>query len=185
MVVERFAILAVCTANICRSPMIEALLRARLDETRFEVASAGVRGWDRKPMDATAQQELARLGHSGETFRSHPIAPYLIDSADLILTATRAHRSDVLAMRPQALRRTFTLVELAALAGLVEATEPRELVAQAALRRSLAPADTDIADPYRRGPEVHRAVADQIAESVRTLADRLNAMRSEDVGVQR
>ena len=42
MTTHRFAILAVCTANICRSPMIEALLRARLDDDKFEVASAGV-----------------------------------------------------------------------------------------------------------------------------------------------
>jgi protein-tyrosine phosphatase len=47
MTAHRFAILAVCTANICRSPMMEALLRARLDPRQFEVASAGVKGWDR------------------------------------------------------------------------------------------------------------------------------------------
>lgn len=179
MASDRFAILAVCTANICRSPLMEALLRGRLDAGRFEVASAGVRGWDRQPMDSMAKLELVRLGHSAEAFRSHAIDSYLVDSADLILTATRAHRSDVLAMNPQALRRSFTLVEFAALTGLVDADDPRSLVAQAALRRSLAPADTDIADPYRRGPDVHRAVADRIAESVEIVADRLNALDPE------
>lgn len=173
---RRFAILAVCTANICRSPMIEALLRAELDDTRFEVASAGVQGWDRKPMDSMAAMELMRLGQSATTFRSHAIDSYLVDSADLILTATRAHRSDVLAMNPQALRRSFTLVEFAALCGIVDADTPRQLVAQAAVRRSLAPAKADIGDPYRRGPEVHRMIADQIAEAVTTVSTRLNAL---------
>lgn len=174
----RFAILAVCTANICRSPLMEVLLRSQLDPTRFEVASAGVRGWDRQPMDTMARMELLRLGHSAETFQSHAIDSYLVDSADLILTATRAHRSDVLALNPQALRRTFTLVEFAALTSLVDGSTPSELVAQAALRRSQAPADADIGDPYRRGPQVHRAVADQIAAAVETVSARLNAFTS-------
>ncbi len=155
--------------------MIEMLLRARLDRSRFEVASAGVRGWDRKPMDSMAAMELMRLGESAESFRSHAIDSYLVESADLILTATRDHRSDVLALNPQALRRSFTLVEFAALTRLVDGDDPRELVAQAALRRSLAPADADIKDPYRRGPEVHRETADQIDDAVQTIASRLNA----------
>lgn len=173
---RRFAILAVCTANICRSPLIETLLRAELDPVHFEVASAGTHGWDRKPMDSMAAMELARLGHSAETFRSHAIDSYLIDSADLIVTATRAHRSDVLSHHPQALRRSFTLVEFAALVGLVDADTPAELVAKAAQHRSLAPAKADIPDPYRRGPEVHRATADQIAEATATISTRLNGL---------
>jgi protein-tyrosine phosphatase len=173
---SRFAVLAVCTANICRSPMIELLLRDRLDADRFEVASAGVRGWDQQPMDAMAAAELSRLGPSSEAFRSQPLASHLVDSADLIVTATREHRSDVLANHPRALRRTFTLRELAALVGLVEAADPAELVARAAQRRSLAPTDIDVSDPYRRGPDVHRATADQIDAAVATIAQRLNAV---------
>lgn len=173
---HRFAILAVCTANICRSPMIEALLRAQLDHDQFEVASAGVQGWDRQPMDAMAAMELLRLGHSSTTFRSHAIDSYLLDSADLILTATRGHRSEVLGLNPQALRRTFTLMEFAALTGVVEAGEPRGLVAEASRQRSKAPAAIDIGDPYRRSPEVHRTVADQIDAAVLTISDRLNAL---------
>jgi protein-tyrosine phosphatase len=173
---RRFAILAVCTANICRSPMIEILLRDQLDPARFEVASAGVRGWDSKPMDSMAALELVRLGHSADAFRSHPIDSYLVDSADLILTATREHRSDVLALNPQALRRSFTLVEFASLTAVVDGDGPAELVREAARRRSLAPADVDIRDPYRRGPDVHRRTADDIATAVATIAERLNAL---------
>jgi protein-tyrosine phosphatase len=173
---DRFAVLTVCTANICRSPMMQILLQSRLDETRFTVASAGVRGWDHQPMDAMAASELQRLGHSADSFASQPISPRLVDSADLILTATREHRSAVLALAPQALRRSFTLVEFAALTELADGADPRELVAQAAVRRSLAPADADVKDPYRRGPDVHRATADQIDAAVTTIADRLNAL---------
>jgi protein-tyrosine phosphatase len=173
---HRFAILAVCTANICRSPMIEALLRAQLDTDKFEVASAGVQGWDRQPMDAMAAMELLRLGHENADFRSHAIDSYLVDSADLILTATRGHRSEVLALNPKALRRTFTLMEFAALGELVAGDDPINLVAEAARQRSKAPADIDIGDPYRRSPEIHRETADQIDAAVRTISARLNAL---------
>ena len=172
----RFTILAVCTANICRSPLMEILLRDGLDAERFEVASAGVRGWDAQPMDPSAAAELARLGHSADGFASRAIAPDQVASADLLLTATREHRSDVLATHPQALRRSFTLVEFAALTGLVDAEDPAGLVAQAAMRRSLAPADIDVRDPYRRGADVHRETADQIAAAVATITERLTAL---------
>ena len=176
MMSQRFAILAVCTANICRSPIMEALLRARLDDEEFEVASAGTQGWDQQPMDGMAAMELMRLGYSSKTFRSHAIDTYLVDSADLIVTATRAHRSAVLEITPAALRRTFTLLEFAALCGIVEGDDPRALVADASRQRSKAPSDIDIGDPYRRSPEVHRHTADQIDAAVRTISDRLNAL---------
>jgi protein-tyrosine phosphatase len=156
--------------------MIEVLLRAELDPKQFEVASAGVQGWDREPMDTMAAMELMRFGHTPGKFRSHAIDSYLVDSADLILTATKSHRSEVLAMNPKALRRTFTLVEFAALCEKVDGASPIELVAEAARQRSLAPADADIGDPYRRSPEVHRRTADQIDAAVRTVSTRLNAL---------
>ena len=170
---RRFSILAVCTANICRSPVMEILLRAGLDDDRFEVGSAGVRGWDGQPMDDMAAEQLVRLGHSGGTFRSRPIDSDLVDAADLVLTATRDHRSAVLALNPRALRRSFTLVEFAALTGLVEGGGPADVVAEAARQRSHAPAEIDIRDPYRRGPEAHRQAADQIASAVATITERL------------
>ena len=173
---HRFAILAVCTANICRSPMIEILLRAELAPGEFEVASAGVQGWDREPMDGMAAMELMRLGHTPGTFRSHAIDAYLIESSDLILTATKWHRSEVLNMIPGALRRTFTLMEFAALAEQVDGADPRALVAEASRQRSLAPAKVDIGDPYRRSPEVHREAADQIDAAVRAVSSRLNSL---------
>ncbi len=156
--------------------MIEMLFRVELDPQLFEVASAGVQGWDREPMDTMAAMELMRLGHSPGKFRSHAIDSYLVDSSDLILTATKAHRSDVLAMNPRALRRTFTLLEFAALCEKVDGANPAELVTEAARQRSLAPAEIDIGDPYRRSPEIHRRTADEIAAAVAIISPRLNAL---------
>lgn len=175
-VAPRFAVLGVCTANICRSPIIETVLRDQLDDDYYEVASAGVRGWNDKPMEAMAAMELMRLGLTPGTFRSHPINDYLVDSASLILTATTGHRSEILGTAPEALRRTFTLVEFAQLVESVEADDPASLVAEAARLRSRARGNLDVIDPYRRKPAVYRAVADQINEACLTIAQRLNSL---------
>lgn len=173
---DRFAVLAVCTANICRSPMIEMMLRAELDPDRFEVASAGVKGWPRHPMDRMAELELRRYGLEPGAFRSHPIDTYLVESANLILTAERSHRSRVLEDEPRALRWTFTLREFAGLCDALphDVASPRELVAEAARRRQDFTGDPDIGDPYRRAPQVHRDTADAIHDAVGVIARRLN-----------
>ncbi|MFT4298424.1 MAG: hypothetical protein QM597_02135 [Aeromicrobium sp.] len=171
----RFAILAVCTANICRSPFIEAVLRDRLDREHFEVASAGVRGWTDHPMDAMSAMELMRFGLEPGTFRSHPLDDYFIDSASLVLTATTAHRASILGSSPHALRRVFTLLEFAQLVSVVECDGgPAELVAEAARFRNRAKQELDIADPYRRKPAVYRAAAEQMHAACVTVADHLN-----------
>ncbi len=51
-----------------------------------------------------------------------------------------------------------------------EAETLEDLVADASRRRSTAPADVDVLDPFRREPEVHRLVADQIAAAIDVVA---------------
>lgn len=173
---KRFTILTICTANICRSPMMEILLRGRLDPQRFEIASAGVRGWDAAPIDSMVVLELARLGHGADEHSARVLEIHHVEQADLILTAAREHRAAVLAMSPQALRKTFTLREFAALVDGIESGTLEELVAAASRGRSTAPSDVDVVDPYRREPAVHRRVADEIAAAVDTVANRLSGL---------
>ncbi|MGH3456646.1 hypothetical protein [Aeromicrobium sp.] len=170
---RRFTILTICTANICRSPLMEILLYDQLDPRRFEIASAGVRGWDAAPIDSMVVLEIARLGHQPTNHLSRMLELHHVEQADLLLTAAREHRAAVLAMSPKALRKTFTLREFAALAASSEAESLNDLVADASRRRSTAPTDVDVPDPYRREPEVHRLVADEIADAVDVVVDRL------------
>lgn len=173
---KRFTILTICTANICRSPMMEILLRDRLDPQRFEVASAGVRGWDAAPVDSMVVLELARLGHEATGHQSRALDVHHIEQADLVLTAAREHRGSVLAMSPRALRKTFTLREFAALIEDVESDSLEELVSDASRRRSAAPSDVDLPDPYMQDPRIHHQVADEIAAAVDTVATRLSRL---------
>jgi protein-tyrosine phosphatase len=173
---RRFTILTVCTANICRSPMMEILFGARLDPERFEIASAGVQGWNAAPIDSMVVLELARLGHHGTDHLSRTLDVHHVEQADLVLTATREHRAAVLAMSPRALRKTFTLREFAALVEDADSSTLEDLVQDASRRRSTAPSDVDIFDPFRREPEVHRDVADMIEAAVDVIAARVSAL---------
>jgi protein-tyrosine phosphatase len=95
--------------------------------------------------------------------------------ARLVLTATRAIRGQVVATAPAALKRTFTLLELAA---LLEAHpwgegDAADVVARAADWRASVSglgSDLDVPDPIGRSPQVHRAAADLADRATRVIA---------------
>ena len=111
-------ILVVCTGNVCRSPLVERLLRVRLAERlgeqrhRVEVGSAGVRALVGSGMTAEAAAELRALGGDDATFAARQLTTSLLDGVDLVLAATRQHRSEVVTRSPGVLRCAFTLREL-------------------------------------------------------------------------
>jgi len=169
-------ILSVCTANVCRSPMVEVMLAERLDPERFRVESAGVRAAVGRAMDPDSARQLEERGLAVPTGGARQLTPEILAGADLVLTATRAHRAEVLDLYPRALRRTFTLREFAALTGLVESDDLAGLVARAAEARTQGPRDVDLTDPIGRPVEVHEEVAAIADRATATIADRLNAL---------
>lgn len=184
-----FTTLTVCTANICRSPMAEYLLRGELDRqarlnegfaaTPIEVASARTHGFRIAPMDPPAADQLRRLGGDPSNFRSRPLTDRLCEQADLILTATRQHRSFVLERVPRALWRTFTLQEFASAVAVVRRDQPMasdlsEVVRLAAAARGRVELDDyDIADPYSGPPEAHLLAAGTIQAAAVAIATGL------------
>lgn len=169
-----FRILTVCTANVCRSPLAEGLLRARLPTEAFIVESAGVRTPPEGRADPHVVQILNRRGIAVGRLASRQLTTAIAEQSDLVLTATREHRGAVLELHPGALRRTFTLLEFAALAAMAEADySPAALVRAATAWRSQGPKETDIADPIGRSDSFHEQVAEQIDEAVASIASRL------------
>ncbi len=185
-----FRILFVCTGNVCRSVIAERLARreilARLgDEAgRFRVASAGTATRDRAPMHPYTVQALSWLGADTEGFRSRQLSACDIDQADLILSAGREHRDQVLAMRPSASRRTYLLREFARLAAVISpaaavcgaAEQARDVVAVAARLRGrvpyVDPAADEISDPAADS-RAFLGCAQAIDGSVRMVLDAL------------
>lgn len=170
-----FTVLFVCVGNVCRSPLAEELLRARLEAELGEmggavrVESAGVRAQVGEAMDETAAGELERLGLRQRSSTARQLTTDMIARADLVLTASKDLRSSILEQTPSALRRTFTVREFAELVNGATAGSPRALVADAVRRRSAAKLqDYDIPDPRGRGSRAHRKAADLIDRSVST-----------------
>lgn len=122
---DTFSIMFVCTGNMCRSPMGERMamtaLRRGLGSAseRFRVYSGGTGTMDGRMMTPETIRVVMAYGGDPGGFRSSEITVAAIQSADLVLTATRAHRSDVVTMEPSALRRCFTMTEFARTASAV------------------------------------------------------------------
>ena len=87
------AVLLVCTANICRSPMAEAIFRAKLGDVFKTIASAGVHADPRGgPVDARAAAALARHNYSlDRKWRSRRVEPEQLGDYDLVLAMEAEH----------------------------------------------------------------------------------------------
>jgi protein-tyrosine phosphatase len=168
-------VLFVCVGNVCRSPLGERLLQAKLPADRFTVTSAGVNALEGSDISPDTLLELEARGGDGAGFVARRLTDEMLHEADLVLVATRDLRSRVLAEMPSALRRTFTVREFAALLEEVDADEPGAIVAEAAEHRSRARlTDYDVPDPYQRGPQAQAEAARLIAEAVDKIAKGLD-----------
>lgn len=110
-------VLFVCTANLCRSPMAELLLRdavaGRPDRDRWSIGSAGTRTRGGRPVHPSAAAVLAEYGIDSGAFVSRSLTRTVPRDHDLVLTATRVHRADVVRADPPVLSRVFTIRQFA------------------------------------------------------------------------
>lgn len=106
-------ILTLCTANQCRSPMAEVLLRRALESrgVAVEVLSAGSLQ-DGVVASGGSVRAMARRGLVLDDHRSHRMTAHDVAAADLVLCMARRHAREAVVLHPPAWPRTFTLKEL-------------------------------------------------------------------------
>ena len=190
-----FRVLAVCTGNICRSPAVERLLAVGLGAAyrgasvgglapAIEVASAGVGALVGAPMTPPMAELVARVGGVPAGFAARQLTAEHVRDADVVLALTRRHRSAVVELEPAAVRRTFTLRELARLATLVDpaalpgagattADRFAALVPLAAAARATAgpvsAVDDDVVDPYCGDDVLYQRSFGQLFPAVQSI----------------
>ena len=182
---DRFGILFVCHANLCRSPLAERLARRAFDDAfgpaaaGVDTASAGTRAYAGSAMHRNSADVLTECGVDPGGFASRTVTPAVLNDADLVLTATREQRSACLTLAPGAVRRTFTIRQFERFAAAAPPVRhgpvPDRLRALLdgvnATRHTMpaAGADDDLPDPVGRPIEAFRVCAEDVWRSLRTV----------------
>lgn len=189
-------VLFVCTGNICRSPMAEALFRQRLREDYphlwfVEVSSAGTSAVDGNTATVPSVQALDLWGVDLEGHRASVLTPGRLRGADLVLAMAREHLLSVERLEPVSLWKTTTLKYLASqeeeiVSRLGEETVRREADLKNRLEMVLRTlrsgsrgegylADmqsraSDIIDPIGNTLQVYIGVAEELDKALRSAA---------------
>lgn len=112
------SVLFICTANICRSPMAEALFRQRLKTVRpdwqeWRIASAGTWALDGEMASTNSRQVMADLGLDISYHRARTVTAEMLQDFDLILTMEAGQKEALQVEFPSIAKRVFLLGEMA------------------------------------------------------------------------
>lgn len=137
-------LMTVCTGNICRSPLAQGMLAQRLPHTR--VYSAGLAAVIGHPATPETQALAQEISLDISAHRAQQITAFLVQSAQLILTAELAQKQWIEKNYPASRGRVFRLAESWG---------------------------QDVPDPYRQSEAVYRASADLLAECAADWARKI------------
>jgi protein-tyrosine-phosphatase len=148
-------VVCVCTANLCRSPMAEALLRHALAAEpeplkSLRVTSAGVGGWSGMPATPHSVAALKKVGLDISQHKSRPLDPTILSRAVLILCMTDSHRRAIMMEFPE-VKAPIRLI--------------RELMPETAER--------EVPDPYGADLQTYEDTRDAIVEAIPSIVKYL------------
>jgi len=110
------SILFVCTANQCRSPMAEMLMKDTLKKMDLQqtvlVESAGTWAEGGHPATGHGIVAMAQRGLDSSRHRTQPITEALVNQFDLILTMEAGHKESIQVEFPENADKVFMLSEM-------------------------------------------------------------------------
>jgi protein-tyrosine-phosphatase len=176
-------LLVLCTANQCRSPMAEVLLRRHLEVAGVDaaVSSAGIYQGG-VPATHHGVDAMAARGLDLGAHKSRQMDAEMLRRADLVIAMARMHVREAAVLAPEVLRKTFTLKELSRVAAAVgerARDEPLDgwlaRIASGRVTRSLVGVGhddaLDVADPVGRGRGAYEATADLLDRLLGEVVD--------------
>ena len=177
----RETLLFVCTGNVCRSPMAQAMATSTLERRGVPVGvlSAGTMHTGLPPMPR-AEWAMRRRGLDVTGYRSRGLEEALDPPPDLILAMCREHARAVIDLRPDLFERTFTLKDFVRRANEEGARRRTEDLASFVDRLQLgrkpwdlrgSEPEDDIADPIGRRRRFYERCAAEIDGLVSSLVD--------------
>lgn len=180
---DEWSVLLVCTANQARSPLAAAMFRqaaSTLSSLPLLVTSAGTHaaaGRAVLPLTAVTAMEH---GLDLEGHQSRALDPADVHRAHLVLAMTEAHRTAVTSIKPEWIRKTFTLRELVRLLSANPHTRGAPCARVTAAHRARpsawpATGSEDIIDPVGRSLGTFREVARELDELTQIVASQLLA----------
>jgi protein-tyrosine phosphatase len=149
-------VLFVCTANVCRSPMAEAIFNALAEDAGMPHAasSAGVAALKGEPMTPHARAALEEVGVYADGHRARQADGAMLEGADLVLAMTPRHVEKLLGLSAASSGKIHTLPGYVG-GGLA--------------------AEEGIPDPYGHSMAAYRASVRQIFGYVDLLVARLKS----------
>jgi len=146
-------VLFVCTANVCRSPLAEAIFNVLAAEANvpWRSCSAGVAALAGEPIAPRAEAVLEELGISARGHRARQVDKAMLDEADLVLTMTPQHAAEVNRISTGSSPKVHTLL------GYAHGASDHE----------------SIPDPYGQSVAVHRMAAHQLLYHLQRTVERL------------
>jgi protein-tyrosine phosphatase len=191
-------VLLVCTGNICRSPLAEQLLRAKAhglgDHQNFQFDSAGVMAEVGQGLYPDTVASMQRFGLEPQSHTAKQLNAPMLESADLVLTATAEHRAEIARVLVRANRYTFTHKEFVRIGKFLKsdlthlpeadqeqirsASSPKEMVELISKYRGYAArpeTSEDIIDPWGRDAATFDLVTEELIWLVESTFEILGA----------